>query len=616
MLTDWGAAFTDKAFYLSFLGIRFTPDLFYYFSPAWWYFGLIIQLYLLFPLLWNGLRRFGPSRLLILTGIISFSIRGLGLLYFSSYLDVWQRGGIFITRLPEFVFGISFAAWLFQHREQLTQKLRSPWVMIGSVVVYLTGLGLSLTLMGMTFAPFLLGISLFMILYILLERLIPHMPAWLARLGEWIGGHSYSLYLMHHPIILRLIPMGALLTITLVARSFAALLLTIITAIALEWGMALITRSIQKQLLSFGVVKTVLRSVLGCFVFAASLIGGELIVRRFAPQEILGWGERASLQPDDLLGWRLIPSRETRLRWLSYDYTVSANQLGFPGTDFPEEKSPGTFRIMVAGDAFSSAEGVDTNQAWPHLLQNQLSGASGANVEVLNFAITGYGPNQYASVVETYAPIYRPDLVIVEVFVNDFYDVLTSNDQFQDSIGFNQPDQNGLGSMIRLEHLRRFLRINVAEPVGEFLLNKPNANGYFLGNFASFERDQTDLIESGSQLLVERLRLIKSVVGENNSDLLVIMVPASIQVCDADQLDYYPVNVDFADSEIYDSELPQRMFGQISDELGITFLDLRDAFRDLAECPYQPRNMHWTTNGHLIVTDYLTGIFQMNGYLP
>jgi hypothetical protein len=312
-----------------------------------------------------------------------------------------------------------------------------------------------------------------------------------------------------------------------------------------------------------GLSKTILRIFIIGISLITLLVVGELAIRWLAPQEIFGWGERASLEPDDQFGWRLIPSKETRLRWLSYDYVVSANELGFPGPEFPVDKPAGSYRILVTGDAFTSAEGVDTNQAWPRLLQTGL----GNNVEVLNFAITGYGPNQYAEVVDKFTPIYKPDLIIVELFVNDFFDAQTSDQKFQEYIGFNQPDQNGLYSIIRLEHLRRFFRINFAEPSGELILNKPNATGYFLGNFASFEKDQVEQIVLGSQQINEKLRQIQNVAEHNKSKLMLIMVPASIQVCQPSQLDYFPKNIDFGNKSIYDSELPQRAFIQIADGL-------------------------------------------------
>ena len=42
----------------------------------------------------------------------------------------------------------------------------------------------------------------------------------------------------------------------------------------------------------------------------------------------------------------------------------------------------------------------------------------------MNFAITGYGPNQYAEVARTFIPRYHPDIVIIGFFMNDFTDDL------------------------------------------------------------------------------------------------------------------------------------------------------------------------------------------------
>jgi hypothetical protein len=219
-------------------------------------------------------------------------------------------------------------------------------------------------------------------------------------------------------------------------------------------------------------------------------------------------------------------------------------------------------------------------------------------------------------VVKKFAPIYKPDLIIVEVFVNDFFDVLTTDQQFQESIGFYQPDQTGLYSVVRLEHLRRFLRIGVAEPLGEMILNKPRATGYFLGNFASFEKDMEPTIAAGAQQIADKLVQIQNVADQNKSKLVVVMVPASIQVCRPDQLKYYPRNIDFANPENYDQDLPQRSLSQIANSLEITVFDLRDAFRNQQECPYQSRNMHWTPAGHQLVADYLTTVLQEENDVP
>ncbi len=616
LVTGWGLSVFEPATLISLLGIRVTPGLLYYFSPAWWYFWLLVQLYLIYPLLWTGLRKLGPAKLLLWSSLVSFVVRGAGLYFFDGYLDAWSRGAIFITRLPEFVFGISLAAWMFSQPAETNRRLGSSKSLFGAIAVYAVGLLLSLTLPGMTIAPFLVGVGVFVILYQLINRLISVSPNWLRTSGEWIGEHSYSLYLVHHPVILALVPFGITASLRTSVRILLAMAVTLILALVLEWSVNFFTRIAQNLVKKLGVTRALLTAGFLGGLFIALLIGSELLVRLVAPQEINGWGERSALEPDDELGWRLIPSKVTRLRWVSYDYTVEANPLGFPGPEYSPEKPQNTYRIMVTGDAFTSAEGVDTSQAWPRLLETDLQAKAGTDIQVLNFAMTGYGPNQYAAVVDKYAPVYKPDLIVIELFVNDFQDVLWSNEDFQYNIGFGSPDPNSLPSIIKLDSLRRFTSLTVLGPIKETLRNQPDANGYFLGHFSALEIGHSEIENDGRQLTLEKLKRIQAVAAQNDSKVVFVFVPAPVQACQPDQLAYYPRNVDLTDSTRFDTNLPQRLMADVAQSLNVPLYDLRETLSTGSECYYQPHNIHWTVNGHQVVAEYLADVLVRDGYLP
>ncbi len=602
LLTGWGLSAFNINTYLSTLGIRFTPELFYYFSPAWWYIGLLIQLYLVFPLLWMGLRRIGPIWLLVIACLIAFPARAFGLLNFTTYMDPWQRGAIFITRLPEFVFGISLAYWFYQSKEKADQSLRSFSVILLGILTYALGMVLSLFLLGMTFAPFLLGVGVFILFYNILKR-------WKigGKIGEWIGQHSYSLYLIHHPIIILVVPLGITGLVKMGMNALLAAGLTLVVAVSLEWGVNRIKGWLVRPRRWSDRIKVLLGIFSIGVVIIVGLVAGELLVRAYAPQEVLGWGERPSLEPDVAFGWKLTPSQKTRLRWEGYDYVVTANDLGFPGPEYPVEKDPDTFRIMVVGDAFSSAEGVDTENAWPRLLEKELRKRLDQEVEVLDFAITGYGPNQYASVIETFAPQYKPDLIMVESFVNDFQDVLWSDTDFQLSIGFNQPNPQSITQILRLVHLRRLIRLQLIEPLNELLRDRPREHGYFLGNYQFLERDHPELEGEGKDKVRERMKQIDGMANQIGAKIAVILVPAPIQVCEKNQLAYAPKNIDLEDTTRFDQDLPQRMMAEITADLEIPLLDLRPVLSSAQpECLYRSDNMHWTLEGHQVVADSIT----------
>ena len=202
-----GVSIGDPELYLSLLGLRVTNDSLYYAVPAWWFIGLILQLYAVYPLLWIGLRRRDALRLLFIGTIVAWAIRLAGLVVFEDYLAAWSRGAIFITRLPEFLFGIALASWCFQEPERTKRQLGSPVVLATAVLSVVVGLGSALTLVGNAISPFFLGAGCFVLLYHVLSG-----SRYRSAFGKsvlWIGRHSYSLMIVHQPLIQILLPRHA-----------------------------------------------------------------------------------------------------------------------------------------------------------------------------------------------------------------------------------------------------------------------------------------------------------------------------------------------------------------------------------------------------------------------
>src|SRR5438067_13466737 len=103
----------DYRFLLSFLGDRIWPIdmIFYYFNPALWYFGLLLQLYLVYPLPFRILQRLGVGAFLIIAAVVTFGCRYFLLCVMPVNGDVVQ-GAFFVPRLWEFAFGMA-AGWLY-----------------------------------------------------------------------------------------------------------------------------------------------------------------------------------------------------------------------------------------------------------------------------------------------------------------------------------------------------------------------------------------------------------------------------------------------------------------------------------------------------------------------
>ena len=368
--------------------------------------------------------------------------------------------------------------------------------------------------------------------------------------------------------------------------------------------------------LNKGLAGAGLRWVTVLAIIPCLAIGAETFIRVVDPQEVMGWGERPSLEPHERYGYRLKPNKSTRLRWLSYDYTVEANALGFPGPLYDEKKPDAVLRIMVTGDAFESAEGVDTVDAWPRLLEKKLNTEYGIEAQVLNFSITGWGPNQYASVISDYAPKFRPDIIIVGFFVNEFFDIKITNEDFQDSIGFQKSSQSSPESYMKLAHLRAWIKINIIDYLKERIRNKPNPAGYFFGCFKTLERKGYESMVANAALVEECLKTIVKTAQAIDARPLVVLVPSAGQVCGPDTMRYYPKCLDLSVSERFDLNQPQRLAKNMCEKLNLPYTDLRDPLRKVAKMvPYQPKNMHWTEVGHDVVARHVAQYLYNNRYL-
>jgi hypothetical protein len=98
------------------------------------------------------------------------------------------------------------------------------------------------------------------------------------------------------------------------------------------------------------------------------------------------------------------------------------NQFGFNDRDYPLEKSPGGFRILVLGDSFGWAGGLDGN--YTALLERMFESRDGSHrVDVIDAGYPGTHTGEQLAALKKYGLQYNPDLVILGFFAgNDFFE--------------------------------------------------------------------------------------------------------------------------------------------------------------------------------------------------
>ena len=191
-------AFADPKTLLSLLGLRFSDALFFYINPSWWFVWLIVQLYVLFPLLYHLLRELGSRKFLVLACLFTFVSRFSGLLglRYSSSLYHWMTGIFFGTRLAEFCVGMVIATELKGIRERGSDQPRTSHVFAFSSLVYLLGLGASFTWYGSTVSNLLVALGLSGLFFSLWDALFRRSHL-LSGVLTALGANSYGPYLVH-----------------------------------------------------------------------------------------------------------------------------------------------------------------------------------------------------------------------------------------------------------------------------------------------------------------------------------------------------------------------------------------------------------------------------------
>lgn len=619
-LIGWRITIADPRFFLSFLGVRVTPDQLYFGVPAWWFISLLLQLYLVFPFLHRFLLKVGPITGGATLVAVSLLVRFWGMSYHNDWVDSWNRGSIFVSRTPEFATGMMIAFLYHRSSEQLIRWSESRGVLVAALGLFALGNIASMSFHGNVIAQWFMGMSGTTLAYAFFTsepwKLISPL---LGSPLRWIGRHSLSLFLVHHPIAWVLLRNNneSQLTVDTLARILVVIVASVVLALIVEWSANWLTRAIEYGYERWGATGLAVRAAAALAGIVLLILPFELAIQKYDPQDItdFGWSERPSLVADNHLGFRLRPSETTRLRWESYDYVVTANSEGFPGPELPKDKPDDTFRVMTLGDAFTSAEGVDTEKAWPRLLETKLRESvqltGDQRVDVVNFGTTGFGPNQYATLVKEYAPKLNPDLIIIGFFTNDYVDVQCSAEDFQHMIGFERPKPNDLLTAITGRHLFRYLRGHIAEAFVERVTLAPCSHTRFFCQSDLFDRSKVDYLTKGRDLTRTRFKTISEVANENSTRVLVMSIPAPIQCVPVEQLKYIRPFLNLKNASRYDYDQPQRMTAELAAEFGFEHLDLRTALSAAEDRqPYQSHNLHFTEAGHDVVSDALLRYFR------
>src|SRR5437870_4625217 len=191
----------DSRIILSLLGLRFIDIQmnFMYLNAAWWYFSMLIQFYLIFPVLFWAARRLGPLLFLLMACATGFFLRYLLLVVWPQN-GLWVLGGFAICRLPEFALGMALAMWHTRSTARVEWFLLRGAGFVLGLILYPAALQLYHGLYDYVFVDFATG-ACCMLEIIGIAGMISLFQG-PAKLFALVGAYSYGLYLIHQPYVI------------------------------------------------------------------------------------------------------------------------------------------------------------------------------------------------------------------------------------------------------------------------------------------------------------------------------------------------------------------------------------------------------------------------------
>jgi lysophospholipase L1-like esterase len=308
---------------------------------------------------------------------------------------------------------------------------------------------------------------------------------------------------------------------------------------------------------------------------------------------------------DPFTGYRLSPFGKGQF---SGGIPANANLHGHRSEEVSLFKEPDVFRILVLGDSFTVGASVHQHESYPAQLQRMLERTTQQRIEVINTAVGGWGPFQYAQYFAHYGLEFSPDMVIVGLFVgNDISDAVESIARLPTAaMGRRISRKASRDPLISLRvalheasHLARLV-LHQARPLLDFSRERCDE---FPAVFVQIQRHRakvyrTDWKSRDVKLarVTRQISRIDAYAREVGIPLLVVLIP------DESQTNPALGRLLFKEGDPVELEQPQRLLEERFAAKGIETLDLLPAFRARPDCLHL-NDTHWTPDGHRLAAE-------------
>jgi lysophospholipase L1-like esterase len=170
------------------------------------------------------------------------------------------------------------------------------------------------------------------------------------------------------------------------------------------------------------VVRRILSNLLATLIsLVITAAGLELLTRLIADDgmqfDLEMWKYARDIKQvaaDPLMGHEHAPNRQARLMGVDF----RTNSQGLRDREFSFDRVPGKLRIVMLGDSLTVGWGVPLEETFAKRIERMYA-ESGIDAEVINLGVGNYNTVQEVQAFLTKGYRYRPDVVVLNYFVND-----------------------------------------------------------------------------------------------------------------------------------------------------------------------------------------------------
>jgi lysophospholipase L1-like esterase len=259
------------------------------------------------------------------------------------------------------------------------------------------------------------------------------------------------------------------------------------------------------------------RTVLKCLLVVCGSMLGFGLLEGGARAFLYLRGETRQVRLDAVYGWKLVAHAHRFYRAEEKPYLVETNARGFRDREHVINRPSGRFRIVFIGDSFVfGSGGVANAERFSDRLERLLS-----DVESINLGVPGYSLDQEYLLLRNEGFAYRPNLVVLCLFVND---LLESFVDFNGSVGRPKGYLTANGEDLRFVSPRLTPPYRVTQ--SSYLLSWIDSRFRITMRFHRNPHGAQDLsIAEKSQLFRKLILAIKSLCRENGAELVVVYFP-------------------------------------------------------------------------------------------